>query len=434
MKTTTPCAGTPRHRYSPVRRLLVLAIFLGFTGAAFAGTVFQNPDYQYVVDIPVGWEVLDAQRADFVSFTDPARKAVFQIIAFPGEQFVTARDLDAFIRERFGAAGNQSDFRYLGDHAVFADYTFSTGEDAGEGSPITVRGYMVFINGDEFDFALMTYAVLDHYEWYHDILLSALDSFSPDARHRMQPGPVSTFYAAPVKEQLRESGVDGRSAAAGASVLPLPSGEEHLLAPRIASEGLREAAQVLIEREARVLADYAPPEGASARFGDGPVPEWARAWRRYFRMVYRDNYDRLESVAEALFDDLASQGVPREEMPARILAWLQEAQYQRTSSLSDLMSPAWCLVEFAGDCDSLGLTYAILLHHLGFEAILMVSIEYAHALVGVDVPGEGARFPFEGRQWLVAELTVQVPIGQIAEDMSDIGGWVGIKLDPTIPW
>ena len=121
-------------------------------------------------------------------------------------------------------------------------------------------------------------------------------------------------------------------------------------------------------------------------------------------------------------------------MPVRILEWLQSAEYKRTRSLSDLMSPAVCLVEFAGDCDSLGITYAILLHHLGFDAILMASVEYAHAMVGVDIPGEGARFPFQDRQWLVAELTEEVGIGRIAQEMSDIGGWIGVKLDPTVQW
>jgi hypothetical protein len=402
--------------------LLFFLLLITLSPAVRAGTVFQNPDFQYVVDIPVGWTVLDAQQSDFVSFTDPERQAVFQIVAFPGERFVTAHDLDQFIRERFGATGNQSPFRYLGDHAIFADYTFTTGGD------ITVRGYMAFINGDDFDFAVMTYAVQDKYEWYHDILLSALDSFSPDARHRMQPGPVSAFYADPLKAALLSD------SPSGSEVLVLPSGADYPLPPRIVSPGLQEAAQVLIEREARILADYAPAEGESSRIGTGPVPEWVRAWRRYFRMVYRDNYDRLEPVAEALFDDLSRDGISREEMPARLLGWLQGARYERTTSLSDLMSPAWCLVDFAGDCDSLGLTYAIILQHLGFDAILMVSIEFAHALVGVDVAGTGARFPFEGREWLVAELTVPVPIGQIDETMSDIGGWVGIKLDPTIPW
>ena len=64
----------------------------------------------------------------------------------------------------------------------------------------------------------------------------------------------------------------------------------------------------------------------------------------------------------------------------------------------------------------------------------MVSREFGHALVGVDVPGEGARFPFQNREWLVAELTAEVPIGMIAQEMSEIAGWIGIKLDPTVVW
>jgi hypothetical protein len=151
-------------------------------------------------------------------------------------------------------------------------------------------------------------------------------------------------------------------------------------------------------------------------------------------MIYRDSFSRLEPVAEAIFQDLSVAGVPREEMPARILEWLQGAEYQRTASLSDLLNASACLVQFAGDCDSLGITYAIILHHLGFDAILMASVEYAHAMVAVDVPGEGARFPFQGRQWLVAELTDEVGIGRIEQSMSDIGGWIGVKLDPTVVW
>jgi hypothetical protein len=191
---------------------------------------------------------------------------------------------------------------------------------------------------------------------------------------------------------------------------------------------------VVIEREARVLNTYAPPADTPRRLGDEPAPAWVRAWRRYYRMLFRDSFPRLEPVAEAIFMDMVDAGVAREDMPARILEWLQTAEFERTRSLSDLMSPAACLVNFRGDCDSLGLTYAILLHHLGFEAIMMVSAEYSHALVGVDVPGEGARFPFRGREWLVAELTEEVGIGRIAQEMSDIGGWIGIKLDPTVVW
>lgn len=407
-----------RYRISPV----ICALLLWGTAfvPAWGQTVFHNPEYQWVVDIPVGWEVLDASHTSIISFSDPERVAVFQVISFPGDQFVTVQEIDQYIRQRFSAAGDAAPFRFHRDHAIFADYRFASPRP--EGDPIPLRGYMAFVNGDEFAHAVLTFAVEDYYEDLHDHLLSALDSFSMDKDRRLLPGLVSVFSMDDAPEVLPKR------------TLTLPSGDHITLPPVVAGEHYREASQVLIEREARVLQPHAPLQNEPLRFVDGNgevAPDWAQAWRRYYRMLYRDNYERLVPVSEALFHDLARSGVPREEMPQAILSWLQGAEYRRTNTLSDLMNPSWCLVDFAGDCDSLGLTYAIILDHLGFDAVLMVSMEYAHAMVGVDISGAGARFPFDGRQWLVAELTAPVALGQIEASMSDTGGWVGIKLDPT---
>ncbi|MFP4153018.1 MAG: hypothetical protein ACLFSV_09240 [Alkalispirochaeta sp.] len=408
--------------------VLALVVLVGtlLPGSLAAQTVFRNPDYEYIVDIPVGWEILDGERTDFISFTDPDHVAVFQIIAFPGNQFATADELEQYVRESYGATGDKAPYRYFNQPAIFGDYRFTAGQ-------YDVRGYMAFLNRDEYDFAVMTFVPEDYYEQYHDAILSALDSFSPDTVTRNYPGPVSQFFGGDTDSEGANA-AKGGSARGTVGTTTLPEGSSYELPGSVASEAVIDASQTLIEREARVLSAYTPEEGESPRVGDGPAPPWAVAWRRYFRMVYRDSFSRLEPVAEALFMDLARAGVPRDEMPARILGWLQSAEYKRTRSLSDLMSPSACLLEFAGDCDSLGITYVILLHHLGFDAILMASIEYAHAMVGVDVAGEGARFPFSGKEWLVAELTEEVAIGQIAQEMSDIGGWIGVKLDPTVEW
>lgn len=414
--------GLERVRPARLARLVVFVLLatVVVVPPTAAQTVFLNPDYGYIVDIPVGWEILSGDRTDFISFTDEDHVAVFQIISFPGDRFVTSDEVERYIRESYGATGDRAPFRYLDRPAVFADYRFSTGA-------WDVRGYMTFLNMDDYDFAVMTFVPEEHYEEYHDSILSVLDSFSPNRVTRNFPGPVSQFF-------LPESAVNRNDRNGAAPAVTLPGGTEYSLPPSVHSDAVLDAGQTLIEREARVLSGYAPGEGDSPRIGSGPPPPWAVAWRRYFRMIYRDNFNRLAPVAEALYMDLAGAGVPRDGMPAKILAWLQEAEYRRTESLSDLMSPSACLVEFAGDCDSLGMVYTILLNHLGFDAILMVSMEYSHALVGVDVPGEGARFPFHGRQWLVAELTENVAIGQIAQDMSDIGGWIGVKLDPTVQY
>jgi hypothetical protein len=411
-----------------VRRWAFVIILLSVAAATVsAQTVFRNPDYEYVVDIPAGWQLVDGSQSQLVSFSDAEGVAVFQIMAFPTDRFVTVQELDEYVRRQFSMDGDRVSFRFQGQPAIFADYQFSTGS-------FTVRGYMTFVNGDDYDFAVLTYIPEDRYEEYHDLALSAVDSFSLDVTSRNTRGPVSQFFAADIEAEAESGGAGGASDGSEAAVLTLPEGTEFDLPPAISDEAVQESHQVMIEREARILSQYAPTEGAFPRPDPDTPQEWVTAWRRYFRMIYRDSFSRLEPVAEAIFQDLAAAGIPREEMPARILEWLQGAEYQRTASLSDLLNASACLVQFAGDCDSLGITYAIILHHLGFDAILMASVEYAHAMVGVDVAGEGARFPFQGREWLVAELTDEVGIGQIEQSMSDIGGWIGVKLDPTVVW
>jgi hypothetical protein len=133
-------------------------------------------------------------------------------------------------------------------------------------------------------------------------------------------------------------------------------------------------------------------------------------------------------VARSLQQHFEDAGVDRSRIPARLLEVLQGFDYSRTGSLSDLLAPVTCFLEQSGDCDSLGLAYVILLQHMGFDAVLMVSSEYGHALAGVDVEGPGARFEFEGTQYLLAEFTEPVDLGMIPRDMADPSKWIPVRL------
>jgi hypothetical protein len=58
----------------------------------------------------------------------------------------------------------------------------------------------------------------------------------------------------------------------------------------------------------------------------------------------------------------------------------------------------------------------------------MVSYRYKHSVAAVDVPGEGARFPYNDKKYLIAETTKDVSLGRIAQSMSEIEGWLGIDF------
>ncbi|TVQ35685.1 MAG: hypothetical protein EA384_15850 [Spirochaetaceae bacterium] len=369
---------------------------------------FRNSAYDYYLDIPIGWTVLHAESAEEVTFTDSERKAVFQVLAFEN-RFDSIERLGRFVRERFDAYGDSAGFTYNGYDSLLADYRFSAGRNE-------LRGYFLLVHAGRRSYVVMGYAALARYEQYHDVLLSAMDSFAPGSAARHLPGPVSQFYypyPAPDPKTVTVT-IDGARLQ-----LPLDDGE-------------LEATQVLIEREARLLTAYG--RHAYRRPDPRNLPPWAVAWQRYYRAIYRDNFARLAPLARQLDQHFSATAVPAGRIPRELLAWLQGFEYYQTGSLSRLLSPPLTLVTRSGDCDSLGLTYVILLHHLGFDAILLVSSEYAHAVAGVDVAGDGWRYRFEGRSYLAAELTADAELGLIDSTLADPGGWIPVGFrDPPLP-
>jgi hypothetical protein len=382
-------------------RFVWCVLLLGLLGFQSVHVLFSrqtwNDSYGYYLDIPEGWEVFDAENLAQVSFTDPEGTGFFQITAYDAFRFSTVRDMADFVQDRLGAQGETAEFRYNNTEAVFADLEFQVGT-------YTARGYFIFLMTDTAGYALAAYADTSRYEELHDTLLSALDSFAPDRYTRTFPGPVSQFYYPFPGNASENIMVD-------LGPRPVPFGLD---------EGEIDASQVLIEREARVLGRSFSPDGQ-----DGL---WVDAWKRYYRAVYRDTYQRLAPLVPEVMRHLRYQDIPPEDVPAEILRWLQTYEYQRVGGFSDLQSPVSCVVTASGDCDSLSLVYIILLHHLGYDAILMVSHRFEHALTGVDIPGWGARFEYNGTEWLVAELTDDVDIGLIEQSMADPAGWIGIEF------
>ncbi|GAG77810.1 unnamed protein product, partial [marine sediment metagenome] len=91
------------------------------------------------------------------------------------------------IRARLQAKGEGAPFSFSGRDSIFSDLSFSAGK-------YRVRGYLIFINGTEKDYVLLSYTPIERYGKMHDFLLSSLDSFSLDDKEKYLPGPVSQFY------------------------------------------------------------------------------------------------------------------------------------------------------------------------------------------------------------------------------------------------
>lgn len=405
VRTTSPFRA---RRVSSLAFAVLLALLSVAPAVAIAA---RNPVFGYSVDLPVGWTDGGSEDPYHVGFFSPNGDAMLQVIALDPTTGDSGRAIANVMLEELATSGEHAPFEYLGLSASLTDVTFVT-------SGNEVRGYMVTIDGVQADYVLLAFAVLESYEAAHDHLLSALDSFAIDDIGRQYPGPISEFFY-PLSAPGVASGEAGNAAgAAPGEARTRQRGFMDSTVPFRADPDELDAAAVLVEREARILAPY----------GSLDRPSFEAAWRRYFRMIYRDSYMRLAATARAIEEQLQADYVPEVDYPRVILSWLQGFEFERTGGLSDFQPPVSCLATGSGDCDSLALTYVILLHHMEIDSIVMVSDTYAHALAAVDIPGPGARFEFEETQWLVAELTDDVELGQIAASMADPAGWIGVRM------
>lgn len=363
---------------------------LAFFSGIVYGAEYYLETYDYYLNIPESWEIFSAESDDYLVFQDAAGAAFFQV--------QTIHHLPAGMRPeeviRAVLAGltpeiETAAFVYNGHTAAYGTLRFHTGGGYAE-------GFVLSIDRGDYYTVLFTYTDEASFGPYMPLLFSCLDGFSYGNEGLFSPGPVSQFYYPFPGDDTRRFGLRFNGKELTVSVDP----------------GEIDASAVMIEREARILAALPSLD--------------IDAWERYYRLIYRDSYQRLVPVAEQIKPHV--RGKDDRTVASELLVWLQGFTYLRTGTVSDLQPPLQSVVTASGDCDSLGLLYCILLHHLGIDAVLLVSTEYSHSIAAVDVPGPGARFSFEAKEYLVAELTDDVDIGLIDSTMADPAKWIPITF------
>ena len=346
------------------------------------------------LDIPEAWILDDADPA-VPSWFSPDRRSAADIMLWEPESF---DDLEAFISETLpeGAAGDVMSFPCWDGEAALADWTFTTG--AAE-----LRGWFLYVRGTSGpDVKLSAIAPAEDFIERQAFLLSVLDSYIPSDRWRLSPGAVSRFLElsdVPGSRQAR-AGIDG-----------------HTVVWTESAAGNR-AAQDVIEREAIVLSSYAG------------VPElFYPAWERYYRLVYRDSYSRLESLAAALDQGpYPRDGADPVAVAEGLLSWLQGFEYGSVDGYSDLLAPSAACSSATGDCDSLSLVLMMLMDRYGVESRLLLTHQAHHAVTALDLPGAGLRYSDDRGTWLVAELTTPLPLGTLPDRLDGVTDWYGIDL------
>jgi hypothetical protein len=345
------------------------------------------------IDMPSGFTPGEGDGKARFSYLDPDGRMELDILIFEPGRYSSAETMAADIFGKLGSNGQSSSFTYEGRGAVISEISFPIASGPR-------KGYALFVSGEsERGYALIAHAQARLYESYAELVISCLDGFSIDRIARRAPGPVSQFLLRrPAERRERRTAL-------------LPGGSVAL--PWSPEEGKQEF--VVAEREHYILESYAKSETL-----------WIDAWERFYRMIYRESASRLDDFADAFACSLPP--CDPTESARRVLAWVQGFTYERDVSGLDFVPPLASAFERRGDCDSRAMVMALILERMGIDCVLMLSREYSHALLAVHVPGAGRRFPFRGREYLVAETTSRKELGVIDSSLDDFSKWLGCDL------
>lgn len=382
-----------------------------------------SPTWGFRLDLPEGYELTGGDKKNSFSFTS-SQGLSFDLVVYTdkGSTKALAEDLE----KRLSNRGKTNIFTYNHKETALMELDFGSGRDAMKGwalcmeletqaSPETRGG----ANRKAFLAALAYGPAKPELECFH---FSVLDSVEGGVGDHHLPGAVTEFF------HPRGLWFTARLANSGEAA--------HF------RENDDKAAQSVVEREFEVMKFYLNS------------PQWQEAWKRFYRAIFKDSFDRLEDAAFLLerswnnavlgpsgngeklaeAQTLGARSADAFYIASKALEWVQGFKYERDLLGSDFLNLVTAAREGRGDCDTRAMLWATIIAQNHTPSGIMVSREYSHAMGIADLEGQGARFPFKddsGKQlrWLVAETTTDVAIGLIEQNVSVIDYWLGIVFE-----
>lgn len=376
----------------------VLFLWLCIPGLSFGSPLYSEA-WGFYLDLPEDYEYTGGDGKDKFSFgSQDGASLDLAVYASGGGAYASVNALAQDVRRRLGSTGDISIFEYRNTEAAIMELDFTSPLDrtkmSGWGLCLELKSKE---DGKKGPLLLALAYGPSRRQDLQILHFSVLDSIAPSEADRRFPGPVTEFG------YPRET----------RSLMPLfLLGEEAWF-----FEEDEAANQALIDREFEIL----------KRYIDSIY--WKEAWIRYYRAIYRDSCERLSNAAFVAERKLNVPEREKLDFASQVLDWIQRFHYERVLEGSDFINLISCIRDGRGDCDNFSMLYALILNQANIPAAMMVSREYSHAMALADLGGEGARFSFSGKKWLVAETTARVGIGLIVQDFSDISGWIGVILE-----
>lgn len=362
-----------------------------------------DTDFGYSLDIPEGYTV-SSHTEDGMSylFTHEKLPVQFVLRLYPCELYENPQTALKGALSKLGASNETEEFSWQGIPCSVSNFKMTLNS-----KNYTGWGTASLLGEKDTNLILLCYADSEYYNFCSLFILSTINSLAIGDIGLRTPGIITDCTFPKESEQNLQLKIDGKS-----------------ISTKIDKRDSA-AAQFVINCEYSVLKLYANS------------PKRKEAWLRYYRMIFRDSYGRLDKAAEDIYSAFTSDKTIRQnkeklnfELNAKLLEWVQNFEYKRgTSGDSDFTNLIDCISGHGSDCDSRSLLMCVLLEHYGIKSALFISQIYSHAVYGADIKADGAKIKSGTTDFLLGETTAKgIKPGLIAQNMSETSNWITVNL------
>jgi hypothetical protein len=155
----------------------------------------------------------------------------------------------------------------------------------------------------------------------------------------------------------------------------------------------------------------------------------AEFWGFVYDIILTNNKDRLSNLSSAFIWFQVKNELSDREILEIIIDFIQGIPYEIPGNYYGIYTPSEVLYRDAGDCDSKSLLAALILKEMGYEAAIFYSDEYAHAMLGLNVPSAGEYKEHNGTPYYFTEMTATGwQIGELSPDCADLKYWYLVSI------
>ena len=163
-------------------------------------------------------------------------------------------------------------------------------------------------------------------------------------------------------------------------------------------------------------------------------PHYATYWGNVYQTLVTERSSTFDAVRDSLAAIILNQNLDAYEAANLLVTFVQDIEYTliKTDDCTDddnrrclgnqkfgLLTPTEFLYELQGDCDTRAVFLFKLLADFGYDPIVVISREYLHAMIAINLPASGDYIEHQGIKYYFWETTA--------------AGWQAGMLPPSYP-